>query len=380
MAAALAALVGCSGNRPPADEARGTELPPGEAAANQQRRPSQAEVAPRLSGPALRDSIPLADIHRDLAYAVKLDVAPDSASESRAPLLRASVTVRNISLRTVRLEHSACVVNLTARRGSNEVRAPAWESEHRATWPVASPYDCPLPLIIVPLAPGHSYTGTGIGELKTWVPLAEIYGDSLPTGRYWFKARLTLNRDSITVPGGDVELGPSRFLLGPHYPLDGFRYRAEALEVTTPRQTVEVRVEVSSRGMRADLTRYISRDCPILLHAYRSADAQRTAPPAPVWVSPRSCTPDPEPVRLTAGESRMLTRRVTAREVLGDSLAAGRYFFTAIVPLLDPSTSRSKRVWLDMGAFDLRAPSQSRQAPSKRVAEPRTRSRGPGRS
>ncbi|MEJ7758564.1 MAG: hypothetical protein WKF55_03105 [Gemmatimonadaceae bacterium] len=381
LAAALAALAGCSGNRPPADKVSSIALPAGGTSLSRHGLPSPSKVGPRLSDAEVRDSIPLADIHSDLSYAVKLDVARDSAGESPAHILRAAVTVRNISSRMVRLEYGACAVSLRAYRGLRNGRGPVWRSEHRAGWPTATAYDCEAILFGITLAPGQSETKPGFGGLNTRVPLPQIYGDSLPAGDYSFSVRLELNGDTTVLSGGHAMLVPSRFVVRPDYPLDGFRYHGEAHEVTAPRQTFDVRVDVTNGGRRGELTRYISRDCPIVLHAYRSADAQRTAPPAPVWISPRSCVPVPDPVRLAPGESRMLTRQVTGPEVLGDSLAPGRYFFTAIVPLIDSRTSRiNRRLWLDVGAFELRAPVQSRRVPSRRVAEPRTRSRGRGRS
>jgi hypothetical protein len=193
-----------------------------------------------------------------------------------------------------------------------------------------------------------------VGRLRALVPVAEIYADSLPTGRYFFDVHLDLH-DTVRVRGGSAVLPPSWFHLGPEYPLDGFRYRVETEELAATEQTFEVRVHVSNAGLRPGLTRYVARDCPIVLHAYPSLEAQRTAPPTPGWVSPRRCARIPEPVEIHTGESRALTRRFSAREVLGDSLRPGRYHFTAIVPLVDPREGglMSRRVWVDAGVFDL---------------------------
>jgi hypothetical protein len=292
--------------------------------------------------------VPLANLRADLRYDVDLAVVDTLGRR----LLHAGVTVTNTSSRRVRLEHGACAVSLVAYRDSTRAARPVWNSNRSGPWPQGGYYLCELPLFVVQLAPGESYHGTGsVGHLRARIPVAEIYADSLPTGRYFFDVRLNLH-DPIQVRAGSAVLPSSPFHLGPEYPLDGFHYRAQAEKLAASAQSYAVRVHVSNAGMRPDLTRHVARECPIVLHAYRSAEAQRTVPPRPVWVSPRRCARTPQPVRLREGESRTLTRRFTAREVLGDSLRPGRYHFTAIVSLVDPRESR--RVWLDAGALELR--------------------------
>lgn len=340
---ALLLVIGCAGRQPmppPAREAEG--------------RAPKIQPTPEVTRPVAADSVPLADLRTDLRYDVDLAVVDTMGRR----LLRADVTVTNTSPRSVRLVHSDCVVELLAYRDSTRAaRPPVWNSRRRASWPTATPYGCALPRITAHLAPGESYHGSsgGVGQLRAAIEVAQIYADSLPTGRYFFDARLNLNRDTVRVRAGSAVLPSSPFHLGSEYPLDGFHYRVETEKLAANAQSYTVRLHVSNAGMRRDLTRYVARECPIVLHAYRSAEAQRTAPPRPVWVSPRRCARTPEPVRLREGESRTLTRRFTAREVLGDSLRPGTYYFTAVVPLVDPRMSAlSRRVWLDAGAFNLR--------------------------
>jgi hypothetical protein len=162
------------------------------------------------------------------------------------------------------------------------------------------------------------------------------------------------NSESIRLPAGEAVLPASPFTLDPEYPLDGFHYSASSLPVAGSPGTYDVRVVVSNAGLRPDLTRYLRSECPIVLHAYATQTEQRTAPPAPLWVHRRRCGTEVEPVRLGGDQTRVLTHRVTAREVLGDSLAPGRYHFTAIVMLGDGPSGVAQRVWLDAGALDLR--------------------------
>ena len=341
------ALAACAPQREPAP-------PSGEAVSPLPPSPVPAPPPPAQEVEIDPDTVPLADLRRDLRYAVDLRVVDDSAV-AHGPAVRAEVTVVNASARPVKLSYTGCAVELAAWRDPARAGRPAWRSKLAATWPEAIPRGCPLPLIQPVLRPGERFTG-GRGEMNvawlgTVVPVGMVYADSLPPGRWHFDAVLRANGDTLRIRAGSAVLPPTRIHLGSTYPLDGFSYAVES----QPGPSVhEVRVVIRNAGMRPDLTREVARDCPVVLYAYRSAEAQRTSPPAPAWVSPRACGPATEPVRLRTGESRTFTRRFTAREVLGDSLPPGRYFVTAIVPLKQLDGGLVKRVWLDTGAFDLR--------------------------
>jgi hypothetical protein len=353
----LAVVLGCTRSRsePPDAGQKGTHSGAG-------------ELLRAWPEPMSRESVPLADLRRDLAYKIALRIVEDSIG-SGVHVLHADAMVTNISARTVRLEHGACAVDLFAYRDSTQTAPVVWDSRQRATWPIGSEYGCYAFLMTVRLAPGESYRGSGMSQLRAEIPVAEIYADSLPLGVYFFDAQLNLNRDTFRLRAGRAPLPQSRFYLGPEYPLDGFRYRIASEQQASRPQTFNLRVEVSNSGLRPDLTRYVARECPVVLHAYQSAEAQRTAPPRPVWASPRQCLrPTPQPIQLRTGEMRTLARSFTAHEVLGDSLRPGRYYFTAIVPLVDARRGGlSRRVWLDAGAFDLSgmsAPSAERRQPT----------------
>jgi hypothetical protein len=120
-----------------------------------------------------------------------------------------------------------------------------------------------------------------VGRFGARVPAAEVYGDSLPTGRYTVTAVLHPNRDSVRIAAGEAFLPRSPFLLGAEYPLDGFHYSAESAPVGGSPGTYEVRIVVRNAGLRPDLTRYLRSQCPVVLQAYVTAEEQRTAPPAP---------------------------------------------------------------------------------------------------
>jgi hypothetical protein len=301
------------------------------------------------------DTVSLADLEVDLEYRVGLSVKLEGRGGIESPVLMARATATNISSRAVRLEHSGCSLLLEAYQPGGASASPAWRQARGGTWPNSAIYGCPLPGLSHVLQPGESYDGgEGVGRFAARVPVAEVYGDSLPTGRYSFTAVLHANRDSVRIPAGEVVLPTSPFVLRPEISMDGFHYSAKAAPVAGSPGAYEVRVVVRNAGLRPDLTRYFRRDCPVVLHAYATPEEQRTAPPAPLWVYPRHCGPEMEPVRLTGDQTRVLSNQFAAREVLGDSLPSGRYHFTAIVTFGHTRDGGGRRVWLDAGDIELR--------------------------
>jgi hypothetical protein len=301
------------------------------------------------------DTVPLADLESDLDYQIELSVELDDWGGIETPVLTARVIVTNVSPGAIRLEHSGCSLRLEAHRPGGEATRPLWHQARSGVWPTGPTYGCPLPLLQQVLQPRESYDGgAGVGRFGARVPVAEVYGDSLPTGRYVVTAVLHANRDSVRLPAGEAFLPTSPFRLGAEYPMDGFHYSVESGPVGGSPGTYEVRVVVRNAGLRPDLTRYLRSQCPVVLHAYATAETQRTAPPAPVWMHPRQCGPEVEPMRLTGDQTRVLTHRFTAPQVLGDSLPPGRYHVTAIVMLGREPGPAARRVWLDAGALDLR--------------------------
>jgi len=122
---------------------------------------------------------------------------------------------------------------------------------------------------------------------------------------------------------------------------DGIAYRAgvEVLERYPVQLHAWVRVE-NRTDRDADLT--FPDGCVVLLEARREGGREE-------WVQARqvSCVESVVPVRLEPGEAREYGVQVSAAEILGDSLPAGRYRLMAVV------RPRGVRVEVPAGVVEL---------------------------
>jgi hypothetical protein len=93
-----------------------------------------------------------------------------------------------------------------------------------------------------------------------------------------------------------------------------------------------------------------SLECPVTLYTYRSRTRRDAAPRSgePDWKSPHRCGPELQEFWLHQGDSRNFQLRTTAREILGDRLLPGRYYFVAVV------REQRRTVYLSAGEADLR--------------------------
>jgi hypothetical protein len=254
--------------------------------------------------------------------------------------LRAASSVTNTTSRAIYLEYGACALRLRAYRSPARSGAPVWRSERRGPWERRGGYACPAYLKTGALAPGATLQSR---EFRLRVPLIEILGDSLLDGRYYFSAIVRLNHGHTReIPSG------SAMLALPREPLPSSRVAGSAMytaatdvvdSVSSPtiRATVTVVLpqhpEALRRGIEnASLQRY-SRNCPLVLHAYRDR-ARRDAAPrsgAPDWTSARDCGTELQEFVLRGDEPRTFEVRATAREILGERLPPGRYYFAIAV-------------------------------------------------
>jgi len=110
--------------------------------------------------------------------------------------------------------------------------------------------------------------------------------------------------------------------------VEGVTYTAEARIAETAPPTVYVTARVqNTSSSRQDVT--FPDGCVVLLRAYR--DAARTG--APAWDQQQGvmCTMQLVELSLAPGESREFLASARADQILGDSLPAGRYSFTAVL-------------------------------------------------
>jgi len=127
-------------------------------------------------------------------------------------------------------------------------------------------------------------------------------------------------------PGGGGQPNPDDELR--RGTVEGVTYTAETriAETAPPTVYATARVENTSSS-RQDIT--FPDGCVVLLRAYR--DAARAG--APAWDQQRDamCTMQLVELSLAPGESREFLASARADQILGDSLPAGRYYFTAVL-------------------------------------------------
>lgn len=136
---------------------------------------------------------------------------------------------------------------------------------------------------------------------------------------------------------------------------DGIEYRAEVEVLESDPVQLHAWVKIENRTDRdADLT--FPDGCVVLLEARSEANGGGGAE----WAQSRqvNCVQSVVPLRLEPGETREYAVQVSAAEILGDSLSAGRYRLTAVV------RPRGVRVEVPAGLVDLANGSGARRPTS----------------
>jgi hypothetical protein len=130
-----------------------------------------------------------------------------SSVEGASPAeLHTQVTVTNTGRGRVRIEYGACSVWLRAFRTEERTGTPAWDEARRPNPDPATGifWACPLYLAARELRAGESHSPS---EFRSRIPVAQILGDSLPAGRYYLVARVSVNGVTTDVPAGVGDLG-----------------------------------------------------------------------------------------------------------------------------------------------------------------------------
>jgi hypothetical protein len=269
--------------------------------------------------------------------------------------LHATASITNTTSRPIYLEYGDCALSVRAYRTADRSGEPAWRSEFRAPWAGYGGYDCLAYLATATVAPGATFQPR---EFQLAVPVIEILGDSLPDGRYYFSASLRLNfARTAEFPAGSANLSLIRQPLPASRMAASVTFRAQtavmdAAGAPTIRTTVTATLMDAGREigrMSAALHRF-SRECPVVLYAYRDR-ARRDAAPrsgAADWTSARDCGSELQEMVLRGGEPRTFEVRASAREILGDRLPPGRYYLAAAV------RTGGRIVYLAAGEAELR--------------------------
>lgn len=173
--------------------------------------PAQVQAPRQALGPPVPvHTLPIADTEEDLSIRTDVQLlGPDTVTR-----VRAFTTIHNTSDQWLRLQWGTgnCSFRLQAYRRAEPVGRPVWDSwlwrlQRNRPLQSNSPYSigCEDVLAQRPLAPGDSLRPEDFQWEGT---VSDILGDSLPSGRYHFRAvLLELNWDTVSVRAGTLQLG-----------------------------------------------------------------------------------------------------------------------------------------------------------------------------
>jgi hypothetical protein len=252
-----------------------------------------------------------------LVYAATAAVRPTFQSMDTIPLgpttLDVHVIISNPTPATRDIYLSGCAAWIRVYTNSNYSGAPIGDVPHAA--------QCQAGMVHHIIAPGRADTVPAEGYRL------DISGDTLPTGRYYIAAALDRLRDLYNVPAGPVDIVSPNF---------GLTFTAAT---TVANDTLKVHATVTNTNAQPVRLEYGA--CAVDLRAYRTSD--RSGKPA--WDSAlRRSYPPPGfsyacPLYLATGKidpgatlsPAEFNTRIPVTEMLGDSLPAGHYYFTALV-------------------------------------------------
>ena len=259
------------------------------------------------------------------------------------PAITTVAKLRNDRTEAATVTFGACNVSLVAYTSSARTGTPVWRSSASMPWEGTYGRGCILPLYEKRLAPGEELL---LGSYSSRV--IEIIGDSLPNGRYYLAATLSVSSapNGITLPAGDFELALNRPPLRESVTHDLITYTASSVVLNDAVQGRVIGTLTNAGGM---LTEYPAA-CAMEIVAYRSREHRDAAPRSgtPDWRSTRPCSAAWQQVTLFSGQSKVFDFVASAREVLGISLPDGTYYFAAVVH------TRSRHIWLSAGQGVLR--------------------------
>jgi len=117
-------------------------------------------------------------------------------------LLRPMVSFTNTNSQPVRAEFGSCAVSLMAFLTEDRLGAPVWNSEQRRA-ANGFGYACLTYLVTAEIEPTATISPK---EFNPTFSIAEMLGDSLPAGHYYFKVRAKLNWRSVELPAGEADV------------------------------------------------------------------------------------------------------------------------------------------------------------------------------
>jgi hypothetical protein len=222
--------------------------------------------------------------------------------EGTAPrMVVTRVVATNPTDRWIDFASGACFMHIRAFRDESRTGSPAWRSD-------SHPLPCAAVLYMYSVAPGATLGPDGFTRSTA---LADILGDSLPDGRYWFSTRLDFVRDApegglidqgIEIPAGSAELVRAPDPLPSERAIDGVRYRVDQLGVTGIGETL-LRLSATNIGMEPVLVVEAGAGCNVQISGYRDAITEGWYRTPPDWTS-TPCDLRFDPTWLDPGETR----------------------------------------------------------------------------
>jgi hypothetical protein len=243
------------------------------------------------------------------------------------------------------LRLTACPFSLRLYRNGDRSTVPAWRSDKAG------------PSIRCPVLERFDTSRTDV--TATW-DVSHLLGDSLPAGRYAFGyAVRTADGRVFDFAAGPRYLTTDRTL--PTSDLSGVQFAASSEIVGNGPRMLKTVATLRNATRRAVLVRFGA--CNVNLRLYRNAE--RTG--LPVWRSEYRKAPGDRygyacPLVLNtptvlAGDSLTFGIAVPIYEVTADSLAAGRYYVSAELSLINEARRPEAPRILDAGSIDItRAP------------------------
>lgn len=143
------------------------------------------------------DPRPLIRAPRGLSYQVRTSLVGHPP-----PRILIGATLVNSTERRVLVDYGACALHLLVYRNADRTGIPMWNSAHQVDRTGQTPV-CFLYEKLRELGPGETHRSE---EFSGAYRVANILGDSLPAGRYYFTARLEIGGETVAVPAGSATL------------------------------------------------------------------------------------------------------------------------------------------------------------------------------
>jgi hypothetical protein len=238
----------------------------------------------------------------------------------------------------------ACPFSLRLYRTSERATPPAWMSDKAA------------PALKCPTLAQYDLHWT---DVTAAFDVPSILGDSLPAGKYGVAYSLhTADGRSFEFAAGSVYLTSDR--TAPTHDLSAVQFSSQSEIVGEGPRILRTVTTLRNSGSRVASVSYGA--CNTNLRLYRSADRQG----APVWRSEYRKPPGSalgyaciSPLYITSiapGDSLTFPIEIPMYEVVADRLAAGRYYVSAELSLIDEQKSADQRAGvhtLSAGAIDI---------------------------